>query len=226
MKHRSVPPLAFAAFAVLARLSAGQPAGRVSDPWEPEIRAFEAADRAGPPAPGGVVFLGSSSIRLWKDLADDFPATPVVNRGFGGSQISDSVRFFDRIVVPLRPRMVVLYAGDNDLAEGKTPEQVLADFQRLVATARRSLAGVRIAFLSIKPSPARAGLIDRMGSANTMVRDYTATQRDLVFIDVFTPMLNAGGRPRVGLFGPDGLHMNRRGYELWKGIIAPYLASP
>src|SRR5580704_17074592 len=121
--------------------------------WEPEIRAFEASDRTNSPPKHAILFVGSSSIRLWKTLAHDFPGEPVINRGFGGSRIADSTALADRIIFPYEPRTIVFYAGDNDMAEGRTTEQVAADYQVFVQTVRARLPETRIAFISIKPSP-------------------------------------------------------------------------
>ena len=213
-----IPLVAASAVWVYAQCSPA-PAGK----WEAEIKRFEEADRQHPPAKGAVLFIGSSSIALWKDLAQDFPSTRVLNRGFGGSEIADSTSYVGRIVAPYRPRMIVLYAGDNDLADGKTPQQVFEDYQAFVGRVRRDLPKARIAFISIKPSPARASLMQRMKAANEMIRDYASRHRGLVYIDVFTPMLGADGQPRRELFGQDGLHMNREGYSLWRALITPYI---
>src|SRR5262249_22324513 len=143
--------------------------------------------------------------------------------GFGGSELADSVYFADRIVAPYRPWMVVLYAGDNDLAAGKTPQQVFDDYKAFVIRVRAKLPGVKIAYISIKPSLARVKLMGQMRAANELIRDYAAKNKNLVFIDVFTPMLNAEGQPRPELFIQDGLHMNRKGYDIWRNAVAPYL---
>ena len=194
-----------------------------TDRWEPEVQTWEEEDRRNPPRPGGVLFIGSSSIRLWKTLAGDFPGVPVINRGFGGSEIADSTDLAHRIVVPYRPRLIVLYAGDNDLANHRTPRQVRDDFAAFVARVRKDLPNVRIAFISIKPSLARAHLLEKMREANALVRDYAAGQKGVVFIDVFTPMMAAEGKVRPELFVEDGLHLNRAGYDLWRSVIAPAL---
>jgi lysophospholipase L1-like esterase len=191
--------------------------------WEADIQKFEAADQQTPPARGAVLFIGSSSIRMWKELADDFFETKVINRGFGGSQIADSTYFADRIVVPYQPRLIVLYAGDNDLAAGKTPQQVFEDYQAFVSRVRAKLPQVKIAFISIKPSLARLKLMEQMRAANALIRSYSAKGKGLIFMDVFTPMLNEAGQPRPELFINDGLHMNRAGYAIWRKVIAPHL---
>jgi lysophospholipase L1-like esterase len=214
------------AVTILLLLSASGPAALAwvpTDRWEPEVQTWEEEDRRNPPKPGGVLFIGSSSIRLWHTLAEDFPGVNVINRGFGGSEIADSTDLAHRIVVPYRPRMILLYAGDNDLASRRTPRQVRDDFAAFVSRVRKDLPSVRIAFIAIKPSLARAHLLEKMREANALVRDYAAGQRDVVFIDVFTPMMAGDGKVRGDLFVEDGLHLNRAGYELWKSVIAPAL---
>jgi len=191
--------------------------------WEEAIRKFEEADRQRPPAKGAVLFIGSSSIQMWKNVAEDFPQTTVINRGFGGSEIADSTYYVDRIVVPYRPRLIVFYAGDNDLANGKTPQRVFEDYREFVRRVKAQLPKTRIAFISIKPSLARVALMPKMRAANELIRSYAARDKHLAYIDVFTPMLGEDGLPRRELFGPDGLHMNPQGYRLWRGVIAPYL---
>lgn len=191
--------------------------------WCGEIAAFEAADRAQPPPPGAVLFIGSSSIRLWTTLAGDFPQRHTINRGFGGSEIDDATHFADRIVAPYRPSAIVMYAGDNDIADGDSPQHVLEDFQGFVRMARAAVPGVPIAFLAIKPSMARQSLLSRIRAANDKIRVWAANQQGVSYLDVFTPMLGRDGRPDPKWFGADGLHMNRRGYVLWVGIVTPWL---
>jgi lysophospholipase L1-like esterase len=212
-------PVATTAVAPASVAPAPAPAAPLTR-FEAEVRAFEAADRAAPPAPGGVVFVGSSTFRLWPALAADFPGVPVVNRGFGGSTLPEVLHYAPRLVLPHRPRLVVLYAGDNDLADGRTPAQVAADYEAFVALLRRALPAVRVAFVSIKPSPSRWALADRARAANAAVRAATARDTAQRYVDVFTPMLGADGRPRPELFGPDGLHMTPAGYALWRERLA------
>ena len=199
---------------------------QASDPgWDQSAAIFDAADRAHAPPPGGVLFVGSSSIRLWDSLQKDFASLPVViNRGFGGSKLSDCVRHLDRLVLPYRPRLVLVYAGDNDLAIGRSAEDILARFKAFAQGVRAKLPQTRIAFISIKPSPARAWLLAEIRRANALVRNYAATQPATDFIDVFTPMLGADGHPRAELFRQDALHLNAKGYELWRAVIAPYVS--
>ncbi|MCD9028902.1 GDSL-type esterase/lipase family protein [Luteimonas sp. BDR2-5] len=200
------------------------PLDPVSSPdWARDMARFAAEDAATPPPERPVVFTGSSSVRMWTTLAQDFSDVPVLNRGFGGSQVRDAVWYADEIAVRYRPRQIVLYAGDNDIDAGRTPQQVLADTRAFVARVRRDLPGTSIALLAIKPSPLREGSLDAQRTANDAIRDWAATQKNVAFIDVFTPMLDADGRPRGSLFLEDRLHLNADGYALWRGIVEPYL---
>jgi lysophospholipase L1-like esterase len=192
--------------------------------WEADIAAFEAKDRTNPPPKEAILFIGSSSIRLWKTLEHDFPEHKVINRGFGGSEIGDSVRFADRIVVPYRPKLVVMYAGGNDINAGKSPEQVAADFKAFVEKVRASLPRTRIAYISIAPNSARWAQVDRVKRANELVREFTRTTSNLTFIDVFPHMLGEDGQPRPEIFVEDRLHMNERGYALWTKLVRPALS--
>ncbi len=190
--------------------------------WEGDIRAFETRDRLAPPPRGGIVFVGSSSIRLWP-LARSFPHLPAINRGFGGSFVSDSVAFAPRIVIPYRPAAVVLYAGDNDLAAGKTPEQVRDDYAAFARLIHGALPAARIAYISIKPSIARWGLIEKIRAANALIREAAAKDERLFFVDVEPAMLGADGQPRRDLLAEDGLHLNAAGYAAWTKLLAPHL---
>jgi lysophospholipase L1-like esterase len=191
--------------------------------WAKQVGAFETADKTHPPPQDAVLFIGSSSIRRWTNVAAAFPDHKVINRGFGGSQLSDSVLFADRIVTPYKPRLVLLYAGDNDIAGGRSAERVFSDFKAFVAKVQAALPGTRIAYLAIKPCPAREKFLDRVKAANQLIRDYCATNDRLLYVDVFTPMLTPEGRPRADLCIKDGLHPNAKGYELWASILRPVL---
>src|SRR5690606_38421050 len=200
------------------------PLDPVSSPqWAADMARFAAEDAARPPPAHPVVFTGSSSVRMWTTLAGDFPGVPVLNRGFGGSQLRDAIWYADQVAIRYAPRRIVLYAGDNDIDAGRTPEQVRDDFRAFGARIRRDLPDVPIAWLAIKPSLARIDQLPVQQRANALVKAEAARMRDVDFIAVATPMLDAGGRPRGELFLDDGLHMNREGYELWRGIVAPYL---
>lgn len=194
-----------------------------SPEWANDMARFAAEDAATPPPARPVVFTGSSSVRMWDTLARDFPGVPVLNRGFGGSQVRDATHYADQVAVRYRPRLVVLHAGDNDINAGRSPEQVQADFHAFVDRIRRDLPGTRIAYLAIKPSPARIEQLPRQQQANLLIAADAAGLVDVDFIDVATPMLDDRGQPRAELFIEDRLHMNAAGYALWRGIVAPYL---
>lgn len=195
-------------------------------PYESHIASVEKADAANPPARGGIVFIGSSSIRLWKTLKEDFPGHNVINRGFGGSQISDSVNFAQRIVTPYEPRMVVFYAGSNDVNAGKSPERVLADYQAFVAKVREKQPNVPIAFIAIAPSPSRWPKIEEVKKANALIEQFSSLVPNLKFVDIFPLMLDEKGQPRPELFVADQLHMNEKGYAIWTTALKPMLPQP
>ena len=193
------------------------------DPWEKEIAAFEASDKTNPPPRNAILFIGSSSIRMWKTLAKDFPDHKVLNRGFGGSQIIDSVHFADRIVIPYHPKQIILYAGGNDINAGKSPEQVLSDYREFVGKIQQALPEAPIDYISIAPNPARWAQVDKVRAANGKIEQYTKEHKGLRFIDAFPRMLGPDGQPKPDIYLDDRLHMNAKGYELWAGIIRPYL---
>jgi lysophospholipase L1-like esterase len=198
-------------------------ASRQADRWEETMAAFAAADLRKAPPVGGVLFVGSSSIRLWDRLEEQFETVPVVKRGFGGSRLSDCVKYLDRLVIKYRPRLVMVYAGDNDLAEGGTPRDILDRFKAFTDGVHRRLPDTQIAFISIKPSPARRALIDRARAANELVREYADAHPQVEYVDVFTPMLRADGSPRTELFRKDALHLNDAGYALWRTVMRPFV---
>jgi len=169
--------------------------------------------------------VGSSSIRLWPDLRSDFPGINVIQRGFGGSRLDEVVRYTSRIVLPYTPTLIVLYAGENDLVEDRTPEQVFDAYKTFVRLVRDPLPQARIAFVSIKPSPSRWELVDKMRITNEMIRDFAATHPGLSFVDVFPMMIGPNGRPRSELFVSDSLHMNHNGYAIWRGMLLPIVSS-
>ena len=193
--------------------------------WENEIAAFEKADREHPPEKGGIVFVGSSSIRLWKTLAQDFPGLPVLNRGFGGSEIADSVAFAERIVIPYAPRQVVLYAGGNDLNAGKPVEKVIADFKAFAGKIRTALPEAEIDYISIAGNPARWAQVEKVKAVNLAIEAWIKEQPRMKFIDVFSKMLGADGLPKPDIFVEDKLHMNAAGYAIWKEVVGPFLVK-
>jgi hypothetical protein len=193
--------------------------------FEAEISAFEQADLASPPPANPVLFVGSSSIRVWPDLAGDFPDYPVINRGFGGSKMSDVLYYFDRIVVPYDPALILVYEGDNDLAAGMSVDQVYDDYLEFLALVQKHLPDADVAFIATKPSPSRSQYLEVTRQLNTRLEVFSSNYSHLCFIDVFNPMLNEDGQPRPELFVSDMLHMNAAGYELWQSIIEPVITA-
>jgi lysophospholipase L1-like esterase len=188
-----------------------------------EFAAFARADKANPQEAGSVLFYGSSSIRLWETLAQDIPGTPVLNRGFGGSTLEDCVEKMETLVFPYQPRAVILYAGDNDLDNGRSPQAVLGSFREFVRRLREHSGGTPLAFISIKPSPARRHILHLIRQTNELIRKSIDELEQTTFIDVHPLMLDADDRPRRELFADDTLHMNRKGYRVWADAVCAYL---
>jgi lysophospholipase L1-like esterase len=213
------------AAAILAGCAAVSPnslATHNSRNWEKQIIEIEARAATNAPPPGCILFVGSSSIRLWKTLATDFPRLPVVNHGFGGSQLADSVHFTDRIIAPFRPRLVVIYAGGNDINAGKTARIVYGDFVALVRKIRDATPKAKIAFISIAPNPARWKEIETVKQVNALAERY-CRKHGLDFINVFPLMLGPDGLPKPDIYVGDQLHMNAKGYAIWREAVAPHL---
>jgi lysophospholipase L1-like esterase len=189
-----------------------------------EIRAFDTWDRKNSVPRDAILFVGSSSIRLWP-TAQSFPDLTVVNRGFGGSHISDVIHFADQAAFKYQPRTIVFYAGDNDLADGKSPQQVADDFQSFVKRVHERLPNARIYFLSIKPSVARWRLWPKMQEANGLIQKMADADERLDVIDVSPPLLDENGQPRADMLVGDGLHLNEEGYRAWTRIVAPILSA-
>lgn len=195
------------------------------NPWEATIEAFEKQDRQTPPPKAPILFVGSSSFAFWTDVRQYFPEKPILNRGFGGSELSDVLHYADRVILAYRPRQIVVYAGENDLAAGgKSPADVCRLFVHLFTKIRRALPNVPVAFVSIKPSPSRWKLKPRMDEANRLIAGYLARQRAARFVNVVPVMLDpATGRPKPAIFKADSLHMNDKGYRLWAEALRPVL---
>ena len=191
-----------------------------ADKWEKTIAQFEAEDQKSPPPRDAVLFVGSSSIRLW-DLKKSFPNVATINRGFGGSQMSDAARYARKIITPYKPRLIVLYEGDNDLAAKKTPEQVANDFTALLKAVRAELPTTPIVVMGTKPSPKRWELIDQQRALNRLLAERCQADGYATFLDVERPMLAADGQPQASLFRDDKLHLNDEGYRLWTSLVAP-----
>jgi lysophospholipase L1-like esterase len=196
-----------------------------SSRWEPAIARFEVADARQAPPQHAILFVGSSSIVRW-DLEKWFPELETINRGFGGSQMADAVHFAERIVIPHRPRVVVVYSGDNDIAAGKSADEVHADFVTLVEKVHAEMPATKIVVLSIKPSTARWKLADTMQEANALIAATCAETDGVEFLDVWEPMMDGNpGPPSRELFVNDGLHLSDAGYQLWTELLMPHLSE-
>jgi lysophospholipase L1-like esterase len=194
------------------------PAGR----WEQTIREFEQWDSKNTFPADAVLFVGSSSIRMWP-TRDCFEGLPVINRGFGGSQISEVNYFAERIVLRYEPKVIVFYAGDNDVAAGKNAQRVFDDYKEFVKLVRAGLPGTRIIYVGIKPSRSRWSLWPVMNQANMMIKDFSGKDDRLFYFDSATPLLDGDGEPNPAFFLKDQLHLNGKGYEVWTKLIRPII---
>jgi lysophospholipase L1-like esterase len=193
--------------------------------WEKEITAFGTADKKDFPKKGKILFVGSSSIRGWRTLQEDFPSLHTINRGFGGSHLEDVNFYASQIVFPYKPELIVLYGGENDIVAGKSIETVFNDFKVFVSLVRRNLPKSRLIFVSLKPSPARWEFTPKFKELNNLIKTEAENDKHLLFIDVWTPMLDEKGEPKKDIFLGDRLHMNAKGYEIWRETLAPKIKS-
>jgi lysophospholipase L1-like esterase len=189
--------------------------------YEPEVQALERGILTSVNGSRPPVFYGSSSVRLWDTLAEDFDPA-VLNLGFGGSTLEACNHFFARLIPPVRPRSLLLYAGDNDLGDGCSPEATMHFWRALAGQVNASLGPIPFGFISVKPSPARWEIFHRIHAFNRLARAAIEAIPSAYYIDVFAPMLDDAGRPRPDLFLADGLHLNRQGYRLWGRLLQPY----
>ena len=203
-------------------------AEQATKPWpksarfEKSILAFEAADKINPPPQSAILFTGASNIVGWKTLADDFPGLVVINRGFGGSFIADCVYYADRIVIPYKPRIIVLRAGGNEIAAGKPPEEVAADFRAFAERVHAKLPDAKIVYWSMTPSVKRLANWERELKANELIKAHIAAGKNMAYVDATQSTLGSDGKPRPELF-TDGLHFNAEAYKISARIIRPYL---
>lgn len=194
-------------------------------PFYDEIQNFKKMDNLKFPPANAILLTGSSSFRLWADVQNYFPGYTIVNRAFGGSTIPDVIRYVDDVVIPYKPKQILIYCGDNDLASSDTvtAEMVAARFKQLFTAIRSKLPKVNIVYVSIKPSPSRQKLMPKMEKANQLIKDFLQKQSSTGFADVYHPMLNADGTPIKDIFKEDNLHMNAKGYAIWQKVLQPYL---
>jgi lysophospholipase L1-like esterase len=196
-----------------------------AQPFAQEIKAFKRQDSLKFPASNQILLIGSSSFTKWKDVQQYFPSYPILNRGFGGSQLPDQIRYVNEIVFPYKPRQVIVYCGENDMAshDSVTAEVVLRRFRELFTLIRNKMPGVPIAFVSMKPSPSRQLIQQKIIAGNGLIKAFLKKQKNTVFIDVYNAMIDDEGKPMADLFVEDNLHMNAKGYAIWKKLMEPHL---
>ncbi|MBZ4189134.1 GDSL-type esterase/lipase family protein [Niabella beijingensis] len=193
-------------------------------PFYKDIQQFKELDRKQAPPQKAILFIGSSSFTKWKDVSDYFPGYTIINRGFGGSTLKDLIYYFNDLVPVYRPRQIVIYCGENDLANDATPaDSAVSRFKQLYGLIRGYNRKVPVDFISIKPSPVRARYFNKVQEANEGIKAFIAKQKNVRYIDVFPAMLGENGRPMPSIFLGDSLHMNAGGYRIWQNIIRPYL---
>lgn len=190
-----------------------------AQPFIDEIRNFQKQDSISFPKQKETLFVGSSSFRMWRNVQLAFPDHTIINRGFGGSTLADVIHYADQIIFPYQPKQIVIYAGENDVAGGISPEQVSERFTNLVTLIRNKLPDAKIIYVAAKPSPSREKFQAAMISANNRIRDQISRLSHAAFVDVYALMLNANGKMRPELFGSDMLHMNEQGYAIWTAAI-------
>lgn len=196
-----------------------------AQPFIKEIKAFQAADSVLMPPQKAILFAGSSSFRLWKNIQEDFQGYTIINRGFGGSALPDVIRYREEILFPYHPKQVVIYCGENDFAIDPklSSDSVVERFKTLFKMIRERFVKTNITYVSMKPSPSRWKMKDQMIAANEGIKKYLKSQRRTNYVDIWAPMLAENGEPMKDLFLSDNLHMNSKGYAIWKEAITPFL---
>jgi len=194
-------------------------------PYWKEVQVFKTQDSLHFPEPGQILFIGSSSFTKWTDVQEYFPKYKILNRAFGGSSLPDLIRYRYDVVYPYEPKQIVMYCGENDFAASDTVsvQTVVSRFQLLFELIRFKYRNTPFAYVSMKPSPSRVHLMPKYVEANSIIKKYLATKKKTAFIDVYSKMLNTDGSPMTDIFVEDRLHMNAKGYAIWKKILQPYL---
>lgn len=196
-----------------------------AQPFANEIAAFKKQDSVSFPPKHAILFIGSSSFRKWTDVQEYFPGYTIINRGFGGSTLPDIIRYENEIIFPYQPKQVVIYCGDNDVASSDTVSGkiVFERFKKLFNGIRAKLPKTSVAFISLKPSLSRWSMRERMMKANKLIKDFLSHKKNTAFINVWNSMLGKDGKPMKDIFLEDNLHMNAKGYAIWKKLIEPHL---
>ncbi|MGI8600636.1 MAG: GDSL-type esterase/lipase family protein [Chitinophagaceae bacterium] len=200
-------------------------AGFAQQQYLNEIQLFKKQDSISPPSANPILFIGSSSITNWKDIKDYFPHHTIINRGFGGSQLTDIIYYANDVIYPYNPKQVVIYAGENDLAYSDTVKaiHVLERFKTLYSLIRKKYSDIPVVYISIKPSVARKFLMPKMEEANKLIKEFLCSEKNASFVNVYSKMLLPDGSPDPIIFLDDNLHMNSKGYAIWQRAIEPYL---
>lgn len=191
--------------------------------WGKSILQFEKQDSVSLPKTDGILFLGSSSFTIWKDVQNYFPGKNIINRGFGGSQMSDILYFKERLILPYHPKQLVIYEGENDIASGEKPDSILSELARLVTWTRKQIPGIRITVVSMKPSPRRWELKEPMLEMNTRLTQFAAEGKNIDFVNIWDVLLGTDGKPVKENYLDDTLHLNTNGYKIWQKALAPFL---
>jgi lysophospholipase L1-like esterase len=196
-------------------------------PFWSEIQAFKLSDSLYPPKAQSILFVGSSSFTKWTDIQDYFPDYPILNRGFGGSSLPDLIRYAPDIILPYSPKQIIIYCGENDLAGSDTlsPKSLLNRFKILFRIIRNKYPKIPVAFISMKPSPSRLNILERLKKGNSLIQEFILHQKYTAFINIYPEMLDGQGKVRPELFLSDQLHMRPEGYAIWKQVILPYLVK-
>lgn len=225
--YKKIVSILFAVFFITSQLTVAQEASN-SMPFQNEIDAFVKADSIAMPAKESILFVGSSSFRMWTDIHNYFPGYPILNRGFGGSSLTDMIHYANETIIKYKPKKIYIYCGENDIASSDTvkPALVLARFKQLLQIIRKQLnPNTPVVFVSLKASIARWSMEDRIVASNKLIKEFIATQKYIKFLDVHTAMLDKDGKVLNDIFIEDNLHMNAKGYAIWQKIIAPTLAQ-
>ncbi len=188
------------------------------------VEKFVQWDRKHGPPQNAILFVGSSSITLW-NTARFFPTLAVVNRGFGGSHITDVNYYYNQVVKPYNPQKIVFYAGENDVASGRSSEEVLQDFQLFITNVEQDFPGIPVFYLAIKPSPLRWNLWSKLDQTNILIKHWIETKPNLHYVDTASVFLNGSEQPRAIFFQKDGLHLSEQGYAIWQKVLLPYLTK-
>lgn len=198
-----------------------------AQPFANEIAAFKKQDSISFPPKQAILFVGSSSFTIWKDVQAYFPGYTIINRGFGGSSLTDLMRYQEDVIFPYHPKQIVIYCGENDIAgdSAVTGKMVFERFLELYRSIKKNLPGVAVAYISMKPSSSRWNMKVKMIAGNSLIKNYLERKKDTndKYVNVWDPMLDTDGEPMKYIFIKDNLHMNAKGYTIWQKIIEPYL---